>query len=81
MFCINILTVDGKDPFPLVMVGTVLEANKRWDIGNEVISCISRDFSGVLPIHPKVSKHLYIIYVYIYILSSSCIFPMKGMNS
>lgn len=64
MFCINILTVDGKDPFPLVMVGTVLEANKRWDIGNEVISCISRDFSGVLPIRPKVSKHLYIIYIY-----------------
>ncbi|KAL0327944.1 UNVERIFIED_CONTAM: N-acetyl-D-glucosamine kinase [Sesamum calycinum] len=45
---------DGKDPFPLVMVGGVLEANRRWDIGNEVISCISGDFPGVLPIRPKV---------------------------
>lgn len=36
------------------MVGGVLEANKRWDIGNEVISCISKDFPGVLPIRPKV---------------------------
>ncbi|KAL1561002.1 N-acetyl-D-glucosamine kinase-like isoform X4 [Salvia divinorum] len=45
---------DGKDPFPLVMVGGVLEANKRWDIGSEVINCISKDFPGVLPIRPKV---------------------------
>ncbi|KAK6142599.1 hypothetical protein DH2020_022947 [Rehmannia glutinosa] len=45
---------DGKGPFPLVMVGGVLEANKRWDIGNEVMSCISKDFPGVLPIRPKV---------------------------
>ncbi|XP_011085438.1 N-acetyl-D-glucosamine kinase isoform X2 [Sesamum indicum] len=45
---------DGRDPFPLVMVGGVLEANRRWDIGNEVISCISGDFPGVLPIRPKV---------------------------
>lgn len=45
---------DGRDPFPLVMVGNVLVANKRWDIGDEVISCISKDFPGVLPIRPKV---------------------------
>ncbi|XP_012830491.1 PREDICTED: N-acetyl-D-glucosamine kinase-like [Erythranthe guttata] len=45
---------DGKDEFPLVMVGSVLEANKRWDIGNQVMSCISKDFPGVLPIRPKV---------------------------
>ncbi|PIN20380.1 N-Acetylglucosamine kinase [Handroanthus impetiginosus] len=45
---------DGKDPFPLVMVGGVLEANKRWDIGNKVMSCISKDFPGVVPIRPKV---------------------------
>lgn len=40
------------------MVGSVLEANNRWDIGNEVISCISKDFPGVLPIRPKVSIFL-----------------------
>lgn len=45
---------DGKDPFPLVMVGGVLEANKRWDIGKEVISCISKDFPGTLSVRPKV---------------------------
>ncbi|KAM7497662.1 hypothetical protein LguiA_022076 [Lonicera macranthoides] len=45
---------DGKVPFPLVMVGGVLETNKSWDIGKEVISCISKDFPGVLPIRPKV---------------------------
>ncbi|XP_073148162.1 uncharacterized protein [Henckelia pumila] len=45
---------DQMDNFPLVMVGGVLEANKRWDIGSEVINCISKDFPGVLPIRPKV---------------------------
>lgn len=45
---------DGTDHFPLVMVGGVLEANKRWDIGKEVINCISKDFPGAVPIHPKV---------------------------
>lgn len=38
------------------MVGGVLEANKRWDIGREVIHCISKDFPGALPIRPKVSS-------------------------
>lgn len=42
------------DNFPLVMVGGVPEANKRWDIGSEVINCISKDFPGALPIRPKV---------------------------
>ncbi|KAF8410676.1 hypothetical protein HHK36_003208 [Tetracentron sinense] len=46
---------DGKDSFPLVMVGGVLEANKRWDIGKEVINCISKDYPGACPIRPKVS--------------------------
>lgn len=45
---------DGKDIFPLVMVGGVLGANKKWDIGDKVISCISEDFPGVFPIRPKV---------------------------
>ncbi|KAL7615415.1 uncharacterized protein LOC111880105 [Lactuca sativa] len=45
---------DGKDTFPLVMVGGILEANRRWDIGKEVISCIANDFPGTHPIRPKV---------------------------
>lgn len=45
---------DGKDSFPLVMIGGVLQANKRWDIGKEVVNCISREFPGVQSIRPKV---------------------------
>ncbi|KAF9588931.1 hypothetical protein IFM89_017610 [Coptis chinensis] len=45
---------DGKNYFPLVMVGGVLQANKSWDIGREVINCISKDYPGVHPIRPKV---------------------------
>lgn len=48
------IILDGEEHFPLVMVGGILEANKRWDIGKEVIACISKDFPGVLPIRPKV---------------------------
>ena len=36
------------------MVGGVLEANKKWDIGKQVVDFIRRDYSGVLPIRPKV---------------------------
>ncbi|KAL6137140.1 hypothetical protein ACLB2K_062435 [Fragaria x ananassa] len=43
-----------RDSFPLVMVGGVLEANKRWDIGTEVIRCISKEYPGAVPIRPKV---------------------------
>ncbi|XP_010246418.1 PREDICTED: N-acetyl-D-glucosamine kinase isoform X2 [Nelumbo nucifera] len=45
---------DGKGSFPLVMVGGVLEANKSWDIGKEVINCILKDYPGAHPIRPKV---------------------------
>ncbi|KAJ9172814.1 hypothetical protein P3X46_016021 [Hevea brasiliensis] len=45
---------DGNASFPLVMVGGVLEANKTWDIGKEVVNCISRDYPGARPIWPKV---------------------------
>lgn len=45
---------DGKGSFPLVMVGGVLEANKTWDIGKEVVNCIYKDYPGTLPIRPKV---------------------------
>ncbi|QCE01600.1 N-acetylglucosamine kinase [Vigna unguiculata] len=46
---------DGKSSFPLVMVGGVLTAHRgSWDIGKEVINCISKQFPGVIPIRPKV---------------------------
>ncbi|KAM6572305.1 uncharacterized protein LOC115701507 isoform X2 [Cannabis sativa] len=45
---------DGKHSFPLVMVGGVLEANKRWDIGKEVVKYINKDYPGVISIRPKV---------------------------
>lgn len=38
------------------MVGKVLEANKGWDIGKEVIDCVTKTYPGAYPIHPKVSR-------------------------
>jgi hypothetical protein len=46
---------DEKDKFPLVLVGGVLEGNKKWDISGEVIKCISKVFPGTNPIWPEVS--------------------------
>ncbi|ONK65714.1 uncharacterized protein A4U43_C06F180 [Asparagus officinalis] len=45
---------DGKNHFPLVMVGGVLNANKSWDIGKEIINRISKVYPGVRPIRPEV---------------------------
>ncbi|KAB1222821.1 N-acetyl-D-glucosamine kinase [Morella rubra] len=45
---------DGNGSFPIVMVGGVLEANKSWDIGKEVINCIRKYYPGAYPIRPKV---------------------------
>ncbi|CAM0910883.1 unnamed protein product [Alopecurus aequalis] len=45
---------DGKDQFPLVLVGGVLEGNKKWNISGEVIKCISEVFPGVHAIRPEV---------------------------
>ncbi|KAI5671208.1 hypothetical protein M9H77_11572 [Catharanthus roseus] len=45
---------DGNGSFPVVMVGGVLEANKGWDIGEEVTKSISKTFPGTCPIRPKV---------------------------
>ncbi|KAJ4805506.1 N-acetyl-D-glucosamine kinase [Rhynchospora pubera] len=45
---------DGKGRFPLVMVGGVLESNKKWDIGKEVTKCISKVYPGINPIQPEV---------------------------
>ncbi|THU61837.1 hypothetical protein C4D60_Mb07t27470 [Musa balbisiana] len=45
---------DGKDSFPLVMVGGVLEANKSWDIGKAVVDCITKIYPGAHPVRPTV---------------------------
>ncbi|CAA0823763.1 Actin-like ATPase superfamily protein [Striga hermonthica] len=45
---------DGSDSFPVVLVGGVLEANKRWDIGKEVTDTILKAFPGAFPIRPQV---------------------------
>ena len=51
-----VLFPDGKGSFPVVMVGGVLEANRSWDVGREVINAILKTYSGACPIRPKVSK-------------------------
>ncbi|KAF7120022.1 hypothetical protein RHSIM_Rhsim13G0121900 [Rhododendron simsii] len=45
---------DGNGSFPVVMVGGVLEANKKWDIGKEVTTCIQKTYPKASPIRPKV---------------------------
>uniref|UniRef100_A0A453BN56 Uncharacterized protein n=1 Tax=Aegilops tauschii subsp. strangulata TaxID=200361 RepID=A0A453BN56_AEGTS len=46
------------------MVGKVLEANQRWDIGKEVISCVTKTYPGAYPIHPEVSQTTNSLWVY-----------------
>ncbi|XP_020243760.1 N-acetyl-D-glucosamine kinase-like isoform X1 [Asparagus officinalis] len=43
---------DGKNSFPLVMVGGVL--SESWDIGKKVINLVSKVYPGVHPIRPQV---------------------------
>uniref|UniRef100_A0A0A9D230 Uncharacterized protein n=1 Tax=Arundo donax TaxID=35708 RepID=A0A0A9D230_ARUDO len=50
----SLLFADGKDQFPLVLVGGVLEGNKKWNISGEVVNSISKVFQGVHPIRPEV---------------------------
>lgn len=45
---------DGNGSFPVVMVGGVLKANNRWDIGKEVTDCIQKTYPNACPIRPKV---------------------------
>jgi hypothetical protein len=56
------------------MVGGVLEANKRWDIGKEVVNHISKSYPGVLPIHPKVTI-FYFVPTRIFLINQPIIFP------
>ncbi|KAJ8544664.1 hypothetical protein K7X08_017247 [Anisodus acutangulus] len=49
---------DGKGSFPVVMVGGVLGANKKWNIGNEVTNSILKTYPGACVIRPKVSTVL-----------------------
>ncbi|GLJ40877.1 hypothetical protein SUGI_0845630 [Cryptomeria japonica] len=51
---LNLCGKDGREAFPLVMVGGVLETDNGWDMGKEVVGYISKEFPGVLPIQPKV---------------------------
>ena len=48
------LIADGNGSFPVVMVGGVLEANRSWDIGKEVINCIHKHYPGAYPVRPEV---------------------------
>lgn len=57
--CMLILIADGNGSFPIVMVGGVLEANKNWDIGKEVINCIHKHYPGAYPIRPTVRIALF----------------------
>ncbi|GMN54657.1 hypothetical protein TIFTF001_023787 [Ficus carica] len=45
---------DRSGSFPVVMVGGVLESNKGWDIGKEVVNYIQKLYPGAHPIRPKV---------------------------
>jgi hypothetical protein len=54
-----ILIADGNGSFPIVMVGGVLEANKNWDIGKEVMNCIHKHYPGAYPIRPMVRIPLF----------------------
>ncbi|KAL0705715.1 hypothetical protein Bca4012_072140 [Brassica carinata] len=45
---------DGTGSFPVVMVGGVLNANRKWDIGKEVSKRINEHFPGAQTIIPKV---------------------------
>ncbi|KAH9293327.1 hypothetical protein KI387_041469, partial [Taxus chinensis] len=51
---LNLCGKDGRDSFPLVMVGGVLETDNGWDMGKEVVRHIFKEFPGVIPIQPKV---------------------------
>lgn len=52
------MTADGKGSFPVVMVGGVLGANNKWNIGNEVTNSILKTYPGACVIRPKVSTVL-----------------------
>jgi len=45
---------DRTSPFPVVLVGGVLQANNKWDIAKEIINRIRREYPGAYPIRPKV---------------------------
>ncbi|PSS02727.1 N-acetyl-D-glucosamine kinase [Actinidia chinensis var. chinensis] len=45
---------DGNGSFPVVMVGGVLEATKKWDLGKEVTDCIQKTDPGACPVISKV---------------------------
>ena len=65
------------------MVGGVLEANQRWDIGREVMDFISKEYPGALPIRPKVRieslvqvASTNIIHIFMFEVQSSSFWPL-----
>ncbi|KAJ4847027.1 hypothetical protein Tsubulata_039453 [Turnera subulata] len=51
---LNLCGEDRSASFPVVMVGGVLEANGKWDIGKEVMKCIQEHFPSAIPVRPQV---------------------------
>ncbi|EPS70993.1 hypothetical protein M569_03764, partial [Genlisea aurea] len=51
---LNLCGEDGNNEFPVVMVGGVLEANSKWDIGEEIIKWVSQVYPRARPIRPKL---------------------------
>ncbi|KAF3450296.1 hypothetical protein FNV43_RR06376 [Rhamnella rubrinervis] len=51
---LNLCGADGSGSFPIVMVGGVLETNKSWDVGKEVINSIQKLYPGAHLIRPKM---------------------------
>ncbi|XP_024517373.1 N-acetyl-D-glucosamine kinase isoform X1 [Selaginella moellendorffii] len=45
---------DGKKPFPLVLVGGVLEKNDSFDLVSAIVHCVCASFPGVEAIRPQV---------------------------
>lgn len=64
------------------MVGGVLEANKRWDIGNEVTNTILKAYPGARPIRPKVRAMILHLLIYTpFALSESSISKKKNIDA
>ncbi|GFS41442.1 actin-like ATPase superfamily protein [Actinidia rufa] len=45
--------LNGNGSFPVVMVGGVPEATKKWDLGKEVTDCIQKTDPGACPVISK----------------------------
>ncbi|MCO5577390.1 hypothetical protein L7F22_031222 [Adiantum nelumboides] len=55
---LNLAGEDGTKPFPLVMVGGVLEVDNGWDLLAQLVEHIKGFYPGVKPIQPKIEPAL-----------------------